>query len=74
MVKLLIKINDIDKVKEFLKITSKMAEEVDLVSGHCVIDGKSIIGVYALDLTRPIELRIHSENQELTKLFSAFAV
>ena len=45
-----ISLNSIDKVKSFL------------VSGRYVIDAKSIMGIFSLDLSKPIDLNIHSED------------
>ena len=56
-----ISLNSIDKVKAFVNEVTKYAE-FDLVSGRYVIDAKSIMGIFSLDLSKPIDLNIHSEN------------
>jgi phosphotransferase system HPr-like phosphotransfer protein len=53
-----ISLNSIDKVKAFVNEVTKF----DLVSGRYVIDAKSIMGIFSLDLSKPIDLNIHSEN------------
>lgn len=58
----LISLNSIDKVKAFVNDISKFDNDFDLVSGRYVIDAKSIMGIFSLDLSKPIELNIHSEN------------
>jgi phosphotransferase system HPr-like phosphotransfer protein len=58
-----ISLNSIDKVKSFVNDVTKFDAEFDLVSGRYVIDAKSIMGIFSLDLSRPIDLNIHSENQ-----------
>ena len=57
-----ISLNSIDKVKAFVNEVTKYDAEFDLVSGRFVIDAKSIMGIFSLDLSKPIDLNIHSEN------------
>ena len=57
-----ISLNSIDKVKAFVNELTKYDAEFDLVSGRYVIDAKSIMGIFSLDLSKPIDLNIHSEN------------
>lgn len=60
-----ISLNSIDKVKSFVSDVTKFDTEFDLVSGRYVIDAKSIMGIFSLDLSKPIDLNIHdSENSE----------
>lgn len=60
-----VNLNSIDKVKSFVKDISKYSNDFDLVSGHHLIDAKSIMGIFALDLSKPVQLNIHSsENAE----------
>ena len=56
-----ISLNSIDKVKSFVNDITKFDYDFDLVSGRYVIDAKSIMGIFSLDLSKPIELAIHSE-------------
>lgn len=56
-----ISLNSIDKVKSFVNDISKFSYDFDLVSGRYVIDAKSIMGIFSLDLSRPINLSIHAE-------------
>ena len=55
-------LNSIDKVKSFVNDISKFDYDFDLVSGRYVIDAKSIMGIFSLDLSKPIDLNIHSED------------
>ena len=57
-----ISLNSIDKVKAFVNDISKYDFDFDLVSGRYVIDAKSIMGIFSLDLSKPIELVIHAED------------
>jgi phosphotransferase system HPr-like phosphotransfer protein len=57
-----ISLNSIDKVKSFVNEITRFDNDFDLVSGRYVIDAKSIMGIFSLDLSKPIELNIHSDN------------
>ena len=56
-----ISLNSIDKVKAFVNEISKFDCDFDLVSGRYVIDAKSIMGIFSLDLSKPIDLNIHAD-------------
>ena len=56
-----ISLNSIDKVKSFVNDITKFDYDFDLVSGRYVIDAKSIMGIFSLDLSKPIDLNIHAE-------------
>ena len=56
-----ISLNSIDKVKSFVTEISKFDNDFDLVSGRYVIDAKSIMGIFSLDLSKPINLNIHAD-------------
>lgn len=58
-----ISLNSIDKVKAFVNEVTKFDSDFDLVSGRYVIDAKSIMGIFSLDLSKPIELNIHNDAQ-----------
>lgn len=60
-----ISLNSIDKVKAFVNDISKYDFDFDLVSGRYVIDAKSIMGIFSLDLSKPIDLNIHAEGSNL---------
>ena len=55
-----ISLNSIDKVKSFVNDLAKFDADFDLVSGRYVIDAKSIMGIFSLDLSNPIDLNIHA--------------
>lgn len=57
-----ISLNSIDKVKAFVNDVTKYESDFDLVSGRYVIDAKSIMGIFSLDLSKPIDLNIHAED------------
>ena len=57
-----ISLNSIDKVKSFVNEITKFNNDFDLVSGRYVIDAKSIMGIFSLDLSKPINLNIHADD------------
>lgn len=54
-------LNSIDKVKSFVNDIAKFDYDFDLVSGRYVVDAKSIMGIFSLDLAKPLDLNIHTE-------------
>ncbi|MCQ2537644.1 MAG: HPr family phosphocarrier protein [Lachnospiraceae bacterium] len=67
-----ISLNTIDKVKSFVNEISKFDTDFDLVSGRYVIDAKSIMGIFSLDLSKPIDLSIH-DSAEIDAIMNALA-
>ena len=65
-----ISLNSIDKVKAFVNEISKFDCDFDLVSGRYVIDAKSIMGLFSLDLSKPINLNIHAEGAALDAILA----
>ncbi|MBP3622409.1 MAG: HPr family phosphocarrier protein [Lachnospiraceae bacterium] len=63
MLEVKISLNSIDKVKSFVNDISGFNAEFDLVSGRYVIDAKSIMGIFSLDISKPIDLNIHTETE-----------
>ena len=57
-----ISLNSIDKVKSFVNDLAKFDVDFDLVSGRYVIDAKSIMGIFSLDISQPIDLHIYAES------------
>ncbi len=57
-----------DSVKEFVNYVSRYPYEVDLHSGRYVVDAKSLLGIFSLDLGKPIVCEIYNDNcDELLK-------
>lgn len=63
MKKVQISLNSIGKVKSFVNAISQFDCDFDLISGRYVIDAKSIMGIFSLDLSKPIDLAIHTEEE-----------
>ena len=60
----------IERVKNFVKTVSEFTCDIDLISGHHMVDAKSILGIFSLDLTKPIKMIIHAEGDEEQKLIA----
>jgi len=76
MVTVKISLNSIDKVKSFVNDLTKFDSDFDLVSGRYVIDAKSIMGIFSLDLSKPIDLNIHEENNidDVMKVLESYII
>ena len=59
-----IMLNSINDVKNFVNIVSKYDCDIDLTSGRYVVDAKSIMGIFSLDLSKPIKVEIHDADSE----------
>lgn len=68
-----ISLDSIDKVKKFISITTKFDAGIDLISGRYIIDAKSIMGVFSIDLSKPIRLRIHEGQENADDIIGALS-
>ena len=59
-----IRLSTIADVRDFVNIVASFDGDVDLLSGRYVVDGKSIMGIFSLDLMSPIEVTVHSDNAD----------
>lgn len=57
-----ITLSSINDVKNFVNIVNRYDFDVDLTSGRYVVDAKSIMGIFSLDLSKPIKVETHGEN------------
>ncbi len=64
MKSVMIMLATINDVKNFVNIVTKYDFDVDLVSGRYAIDAKSIMGIFSLDLSKPIKLEAHTDNAD----------
>ena len=63
-----ISLNSIDKVKSFVNDITKFDVDFDLVSGRYVIDAKSIMGIFSLNISEPVEMRVCGDEDDIEKL------
>ena len=71
-----ISLNSIDKVKSFVNAITQYEYDFDLISGRYVIDAKSIMGIFSLDLSKQIDLNIHTEGDaaEIMEVLNPYLV
>ena len=68
-------LKSINDVKTFVNVVTKYDFEIDLTSGRYVVDAKSIMGIFSLDLSKPIKVEIFSDDcDELMKELERFMV
>ena len=66
-----ISLNSIDRVNAFVNDVTRFDTDFDLVSGRYVIDAKSIMGIFSLDLSKDIDLNIHTDGPELASVMKS---
>ncbi|MFR1518625.1 MAG: HPr family phosphocarrier protein [Clostridia bacterium] len=69
MKKVFITLSSIDDVKVFVNEINMLPCDADLVSGRYTVDAKSIMGIFSLDLSKPIELDIHCDDDTACEAF-----
>ena len=74
MIKAAVRLNSIDNVKDFVKKANDYPYELDLSLGKYTVDAKSIMGIFSLDLSREIELTIHSDKTDFLDEIAEFIV
>ena len=70
-----ISLTQVNQVQKFVNVVSKVPYDVDMVSGRYTINAKSLLGIYSLDLNRPLQVVMYSDDcEELKKALEAFMV
>ena len=70
-----IKLSLAENVKSFVNIVNRYPYDVDLRAGRHVVDAKSILGIFSLDLSRPIALEVYTDScEELEKDIAQFRI
>ena len=71
-----IKLSLAENVKEFVNIVNRYPYDMDLRAGRHVVDAKSILGIFSLDLSKPIDLNIHTENnaEEIAAMLAPYII
>lgn len=59
-----VKLDTIDTVKKFVAVTSTQNCDMDLTGGRHTIDAKSIMGIFSLNLSLPLQLTLHCDDPE----------
>ncbi|WP_342756025.1 HPr family phosphocarrier protein [Kineothrix sedimenti] len=59
-----IRLQSIEEVKKFVSIMAQFNGYFDLISGKYIVDAKSVMGIFSMDLSRTLELRILETNEQ----------
>lgn len=62
-----VKLNTITEIQEFVKIVTRQEFDIDLASGRYLVDAKSIMGIFSLNLMEKIKVVAHTENIDALK-------
>jgi len=57
-------LNSIKRINDFVNIVSKYDDNIDLISGRYVVNAKSILGVFSLDLSKPLKVEFYGSKNE----------
>lgn len=60
-----IDINSITKARKLNEIALTYEEDIDILKDRYVIDAKSILGIFSLDISQPLKIRIHTDNEDV---------
>lgn len=70
-----IKLSFAEEVKTFVNVANRYSYDMDLRAGRHVVDAKSILGIFSLDLSKPITLEVYADDcEDLLKDLQAFVV
>lgn len=69
--KIKINLNDFAKIKKFINVTRSFVSDIDVIRGKVILDGKSLLGLMALDLSEDIYVRIISDDVTEIRKFDA---
>lgn len=64
-----VKLNSIARVRKFLEVVSVMPEDVDIIVGRYIVDAKSALGIFSIDLTRVLTVKVHTTDPATCKEF-----
>ena len=68
--KLTILLNEMSKANKFANEVSKFESDIDIISGRYVCDAKSLLAIFSYDLSKPVDVEIHSRSKEEIKKFN----
>ena len=70
-----IKLSFAEEVKTFVNVANRYDYDMDLRAGRHVVDAKSILGIFSLDLSKPITLEVYADDcDDLISDLKAFAI
>lgn len=68
-----ISLASVEDVKKFVNTANLYDFDIDLVSGRYQVDAKSIMGIFSLDLSKPLQLEVHSDDAKADAFFTAIS-
>lgn len=68
--RLKINLNDFSKTRRFVQEVTKFSSDIDAIKDRYIVDAKSVVGIFTLDLSKPIEIVIHSDDEKEIKKFN----
>lgn len=71
---IMIHLNTFEQIKRFLNISNRLDYELNLVSGRYEVNGKSIMGILGLDLSKPVEVKIVNQQNYYPQELEEFMV
>ncbi len=71
MKSIMVRLRSIEDVKKFVDIMARFKGYFDLVSGRYVVDAKSVMGIFSMDLSKNLELRILETNEQEKEILTA---
>ena len=69
-----IALSSIDDVKQFVQTLTMFDGDFELISGKYIVDAKSILGLFSVDLSKPVVLRIDVEQTKMEEVLKAISV
>ena len=64
-------LKSIADVKKFVQTITMFSGDFELISGKYIVDAKSILGLFSVDLSKPVTLRIESDDSKLNEVLEA---
>ena len=64
-------LSSINDVKQFVNLTCAQTFDIDMVSGRYIIDAKSIMGLFSIDLTKPVKVSVQGTDEEAADFYAA---
>jgi len=71
--KITIYLRDPEEVSEFVHLAEQCEFDVDIYYNRVIIDAKSLLGILSMDLSRPLNVRLHGEDAHFEKAIARFA-
>lgn len=69
-----IKFNEMKDVQRFVSKCSMFEDDIVLLSGRYVVDGKSLLGILSMDLSKPVDLKIDTDDISTKHVFTEYMV